>query len=81
MDKSVTRPEDAFMKTDNQPAGEPNRVGASGLDHDEVASRAEGRPPEERSSADPTGQAEAILEDSEERVSERAGSAEPPQSK
>jgi hypothetical protein len=46
-------------------------------DSGDVASRAEGRPPEERSSEDPAGQAEAILQESEERVSERAGSAEP----
>lgn len=39
-------------------------------DPDDVARRAEGRPPEERSSEDPTAQAEAILEDSEDRVSE-----------
>ena len=46
-------------------------------DPGEVANRAEGRPPEERSSEDPMGQAEAILQESEDRVSERAGRAEP----
>jgi hypothetical protein len=47
------------------PVGEPP-------DPDEVASRAEGRPPEERSSDDPTGQAEVILEESEARIEEGA---------
>ena len=69
------------MSTDKESGGEPKRMGASGPDPDEVASRAEGRPPEERSSADPTSQAEAILQESEDRVSERAGKAQPPQSK
>lgn len=54
-------------------------VGAT-PDSEEVASRAEGRPPEERSSEDPTAQAEAILQESEERVSDRADRAEPPSS-
>jgi len=53
-------------------------AGASTPDPGEVAKRAEGRPPEERSSEDPKGQAEAILQESEDRVSERAGRAEPP---
>ena len=68
------------MNTDKEFRGEPKRAEASGPDAEEVASRAEGRPPEERSSADPTSQAEAILQESEDRVSERAGKAEPPQS-
>jgi hypothetical protein len=68
------------MSTDRERAGEPGRRGATGPSPDEVASRAEGRPPEERSSEDPTSQAEAILEESEDRVSERAEEAEPPQS-
>jgi hypothetical protein len=66
------------MSTDKESAGEPKEVGATGPDPDEVASRAEGRPPEERSSEDPTSQAEAILQESEDRVSERAGQAAPP---
>jgi hypothetical protein len=41
-------------------------------DPDDVKSRAEGRPPEERSSEDPTAQAEAVLQDSEDRISDGA---------
>jgi hypothetical protein len=37
-------------------------------DPDQVARRAEGRPPEESSSEEPSAQAEAILEDSEDRI-------------
>jgi hypothetical protein len=36
-----------------------------------VATRADGRPPEEAQSDDPEQQAEAILDDSEERVENR----------
>lgn len=42
-----------------------------------VANRADGRPPEEASSDDPTAQAQAILEDSEERIAEGASGSEP----
>ena len=38
------------------------------LDTDVIATRAGGRPPEERSSDDPEAQAKAILEESEERI-------------
>ena len=41
-------------------------------DDETVASRADGRPPEEESSDDPKAQAQAILEDSEKRISEGA---------
>jgi hypothetical protein len=41
-----------------------------------VKSRAEGRPPEEKSSDDARAQAKAILEESEERVAERSARAE-----
>jgi hypothetical protein len=44
---------------------------------DDVATRAGGRPPEERSSDDPTAQAEAILQDSEDRIAEGADGSEP----
>jgi hypothetical protein len=47
-------------------AGEPGAT----PDPEDVASRAEGRPPEERSSEDATAQAEAILQDSEDRIAE-----------
>ena len=46
-------------------------------DPEEVASRADGRPPEEQSSEAPKAQAEAILEDSEERVEAGAARSEP----
>lgn len=45
-------------------------------DPEKVASRAEGRPPEEGSSNDAKGQAEAILEESEDRVAERSARSE-----
>ena len=41
-------------------------------DGETVASRADGRPREEESSDDPKAQAQAILEDSEKRISEGA---------
>jgi hypothetical protein len=41
-------------------------------------SRAEGRPPEELVSDNPRAQAEAILEDSEARIEERAERSESP---
>jgi hypothetical protein len=43
-------------------------------DADHVRRRAEGRPPEEGSSEDPAGQAEAILQESEDRTAEGAQS-------
>ena len=46
-------------------------------DPEAVAHRADGRPPEEESSDDPMAQAQAILEDSEERTAEGAESSEP----
>jgi hypothetical protein len=48
-----------------------------GLDSESVASRAEGRPAEEESSHDPDAQAQAILEDSEERIADGARAADP----
>ena len=42
-----------------------------------VASRADGRPPEEKSSDDPVAQSEAILKESEERVAKGAEKAKP----
>jgi hypothetical protein len=47
------------------------------IDDDKTSSRAEGRPPEEKASQDPTSQAEAILEDSEERIRSREAAADP----
>jgi len=46
-------------------------------DAEDVTSRAEGRPPEEQSSDDPTAQAEAILQESEDRLAEGAEGSEP----
>ena len=46
-------------------------------DDETVASRADGRPPEEESSDDPKAQAKTILEDSEERISEGAKDSGP----
>jgi hypothetical protein len=46
-------------------------------DADNVASRAEGRPPEEQTSDDPEAQAEAILQESEDRTAEGADGSEP----
>ncbi len=52
-------------------------VGGVKPDTERVKSRAEGRPPEERSSDDPRTQAEVVLEESEERIEERAAQSEP----
>ena len=46
-------------------------------DADNVASRAEGRPPEEQTSEDPAAQSEAVLEESEDRIAEGADGSEP----
>jgi hypothetical protein len=46
-------------------------------DADNVTTRAEGRPPEEQSSEDPAAQAEAILQESEDRIAEGADGSEP----
>jgi hypothetical protein len=43
-----------------------------GITPDAVASRADGRPPEEESSEDPERQAQVILEESEDRTAEGA---------
>jgi len=56
--------------TGSDPAPAPPDPGA-------VASRAEGRPPEEAASDDPEAQAEAVLAESEERLVERAAEASP----
>jgi hypothetical protein len=46
-------------------------------DDETVASRADGRPPEEESSDDPKAQAQTILEDSEERITKGAKDSGP----
>ncbi len=45
-------------------------------DAERAQSRAEGRPPEEESSDNPKAQAEAILEDSEDRVAQGSAKSE-----
>jgi hypothetical protein len=46
-------------------------------DPEDMTSRAEGRPPEEATSEDPAAQAEAILQESEDRIGEAAHGSEP----
>jgi hypothetical protein len=53
-----------------------DRNDSRGIDEDKTSSRSEGRPPEEKASQDPTSQAEAILEDSEERTRSREAAAD-----
>jgi len=65
------------MSDDEGPAGQAPEDHGDIPSAEAVASRADGRPPEEASSDDPTSQAEAILEDSEERVEEGAADSEP----
>jgi hypothetical protein len=52
------------------PQKEAGRTHVEPADPEKVNSRAEGRPPEERSSDNPRLQAEAILEDSEDRLAQ-----------
>ncbi len=56
----MTHPEDDTAPEPTLPEEE--------LDTDVIATRAGGRPPEERSSDDPEAQAKAILGESEERI-------------
>jgi hypothetical protein len=53
-----------------------DRNDSPAIDEAKASSRAEGRPPEEKASQDPTNQAETILEDSEERTRRRAAAAD-----
>ncbi len=46
-------------------------------DADSVTARAEGRPPEEESSEDAAAQAEAIQQETEDRIAEGADGSEP----
>lgn len=59
----------------------PHRPGSEDLgdapDPEVVASRADGRPPEESSSVNPEVQAQAILEESEQRIADGAHAADP----
>ncbi|HEX3566669.1 MAG TPA: hypothetical protein VHU17_14980 [Acidimicrobiales bacterium] len=54
-----------------------DRNDSPAIDKDKTSARAEGRPPEEKASQDPRTQAEAILEDSEERTRNRDAAADP----
>ena len=56
--------------------GEQDGTAPAKPDPEKVASRAEGRPPEEGSSNNARAQAEAILEDSEDRLAERSAGSE-----
>ncbi|HEX4217450.1 MAG TPA: hypothetical protein VHZ02_03720 [Acidimicrobiales bacterium] len=47
------------------------------IEETKAASRADGRPPEEKASQDPTTQAATILEESEARARSREAAAEP----
>jgi hypothetical protein len=59
---------DVNDRTDDALGGTPDPV--------EVEQRAEGRPPEERSSEDPAAQAQAILQESEDRIADGASKAD-----
>jgi hypothetical protein len=58
------------VKVDSHVNGQLGQSHNTTPDPDDVRSRSEGRPPEEQSSEDPTRQAKAILQDSQDRVSE-----------
>jgi len=58
-------PQDSESELDNPP------------DPKAVASRADGRPPEEASSDNPEAQAQAILEESEDRIAAGAHTSDP----
>jgi hypothetical protein len=53
-----------------------DRNDSPAIDQNKASSRAEGRPPEEKASQDPTTQAEAILEESAERTRRRDAAAD-----
>ena len=65
------------MSNDKDFAGEAGEPLGGEPDADNVTSRAEGRPPEEETSEDPAAQAEAILQDSEDRIADGADGSEP----
>jgi len=52
-----------------------DRSDSPAIDEATAAARAEGRPPEDKASQDPTTQAEAILEDPEVRTRHREAAA------
>lgn len=71
----VNRVEEALAMNDH--TREPDEDLDGMPDPEAVASRADGRPPEEASSDDPMAQAQTVLEDSEERTAEGAAGSEP----
>ena len=62
------------MSDKGDPVDETGESIAGRPEADSVRRRAEGRPPEEESSEDPAGQAEAILQESEDRTADGAES-------
>lgn len=62
--------EDAEAAAAADPAADP--VAGEGVAPESVHTRASGRPPEEESSDDPEAQAQAVLEESEDRTARRA---------
>ena len=60
------------MSNEEDPPDETGAPVGVGPDADHVRRRADGRPPEEESSEDPEGQAEAILQESEDRTADGA---------
>jgi hypothetical protein len=65
------------MTRDGEPPNRPDAPLGGSPEAEDVTTRAEGRPPEERSSDDPAAQAEAILQDSEDRIADGADGSAP----
>jgi hypothetical protein len=63
------------MSDDRSPAHQESEELDGMPDPEAVASRADGRPPEEASSDNPMAQAQTVLEESEERTAEGAASS------
>jgi hypothetical protein len=64
------------MSNDRESVGDADAPLGGEPEADDVLSRADGRPPEEQSSEDPAAQAEAILQDSEDRTADGAAASE-----
>ena len=75
--KTYTSLKGTLMSDGAEPADKAGEQLGGTPSPDSVASRAGGRPPEEVSSDDPSEQAEAILQESEDRVTEGAEGSEP----
>jgi hypothetical protein len=63
------------MRDEEESAEASEPIGGS-PDANNVESRAEGRPPEEQTSEDPEAQAEAILQEFEDRIAEGSDGSE-----